>query len=122
MWSFVFFNILLSRDLPSRFSSGSFPESDGMTRNYRNRTDWLTPALALSVWAAHFFLLWAGSSIFPGQPAARWIAAVLTVMVGGTLYWLWRRSQNRSSTSTSGLGLAIAALGVSYGFVPAILA
>ncbi|QWC57018.1 hypothetical protein F7D01_07875 [Erythrobacter sp. 3-20A1M] len=93
-----------------------------MSTDYRNRTDWLTPLLALSVWAAHFSLLWAASSIFPGQLTARWIAAALTAIAGGIIYLLWRQAQSRALTSAPGLGLAIATLGIAFDFAPALLA
>ncbi|UVI39628.1 hypothetical protein [Qipengyuania spongiae] len=90
-------------------------------RDYRNRIDWLTPTLALSIWAAHFSLLWAASSAFPDQPAARWIAAILTVIASGALYWLWRRGAVSSLRSIPGLGLAIASTGIAISLLPAII-
>ena len=90
-------------------------------RDYRNSIDWLTPTLALSIWAAHFALLWAASSAFPDQPTARWIAAILTVIAFGALYWLWRRGAASSLVSIPGLGLAIAAVGIAFSLLPAVI-
>ena len=88
---------------------------------YRNAIDWMTPTLAFCVWAFHFSLLWAASSIFPGQPAARWIAAGLTVPALAAMVWLWRRGEVRSVTSIPGLGIAIATVGIVYDLLPAIV-
>lgn len=90
-------------------------------QDYRNRIDWLTPTLALAVWAAHFSLLWAASSAFPDQPTARWIAAGLTLIAGLALAWLWHRSADRSLRSVPGLGIAIAAAGIGFDFLPALV-
>ncbi|MGB3378050.1 hypothetical protein [Allopontixanthobacter sediminis] len=92
-----------------------------MSRNdYRNSTDLLTPTLALAIWAAHFSLVWAASSIFPDMPAARWIAVLLTIAALAGLVWLWRRSGVRSPTSIPGLGIAIAAAGIAFDLLPAL--
>jgi len=90
-------------------------------RDYRNAIDWLTPTLAFSVWAVHFSLLWAASSIFPGQPAARWIAVGLTVPALAAMVWLWKRGEVGSVTSMPGLGIAIATVGIVYDLLPALV-
>ena len=90
-------------------------------RDFRNAIDWLTPTLALSIWAAHFSLLWAASSIFPGQPAARWIAVALTIPALGAIVWLWRRGGGQSVTSVPGLGIGISAVGIVFSLMPAII-
>ncbi len=92
-----------------------------MAEDFRERIDYQTPALALAVWAMHFSLLWGASSIFPGQPAARWIALVLTIVAAGALFYLWRREKVRSVFSVPGLGIAIAAVSVGYGAMPALV-
>lgn len=89
--------------------------------DYRNETDWITPVLAFVVWTAHFALLWAASSIFPDQPAARWIAAALTVIAFLALLFLWRRGAVTTVASIPGLGLAVAAAGVAFSMIPAII-
>ena len=90
-------------------------------REYRNDIGWLTPTLALCAWAAHFLLLWAASSVLPDQPAARWIAAILTLPALGTLWWLWRRGAVASWASIPGLGIAISATGILFSLLPAIV-
>lgn len=90
-------------------------------RDYHNDIDWLTPALALCIWAAHFLLLWVASSALPDQPAARWIAFALTVPALGAMWWLWRRGAVGSLTSIPGLGIAIAATGIVFSVIPAIV-
>ncbi len=90
-------------------------------RDYRNAIDLLTPTLALAVWAAHFSLLWGASSIFPDQPAARWIAAALTVPALGAMVWLWRRGGVRSVTTVPGLGIAISTVGILFDLLPAVI-
>lgn len=92
-----------------------------MRRDYRNDIDWLTPALAMLVWAAHFSILWAASSIFPDQAAARWIALVFTLIAAAALWWLWRRSDGPPLFSIPSLGLAVAAFGVTLDVLPAII-
>lgn len=88
---------------------------------FRNDIDWLTPVLALALWAAHFSLLWAASSIFPDQAVARWIAVALTVAAFALLWWLWVRSGRVSVTSIPGLGIALAGAGMAFGVLPAIV-
>ena len=88
---------------------------------FRNDIDWLTPVLALALWAAHFSLLWAASSIFPDQAVARWIAVVLTVAAFALLWWLWVRGGRASVTSIPGLGIVLAGAGVAFGVLPAIV-
>lgn len=87
---------------------------------YRNRTDLLTPALALAIWAVHFSLLWAANSVFPDLPLARWIAAFLTLLAAAGLVRLWKRGEVRSVKSVPGLGIAIAAAGVVFDLLPAL--
>lgn len=88
---------------------------------FRNDIDWLTPVLALALWAAHFSLLWAASSIFPDQAAARWIAIALTVAALGILWWIWKRAGRVAATSIPGLGIALAGAGIAFGVAPAII-
>lgn len=90
-------------------------------RDYRNDIDWLTPTLALAVWAVHFLLLWAASIVFPDRPAARWIAAILTLPALGAMWWLWRRGGVASWVSIPGLGIALAVAGILFSLLPAIV-
>ncbi|WP_338242551.1 hypothetical protein [Aurantiacibacter hainanensis] len=92
-----------------------------MDEDFRNRTDYRTLAMALGLWAAHFGLLWVASSVFPDQPAARWIALALTLVAAAGLFWLWRCAGRPPVTSVAGLGLAIAAVGIAYDFAPAVV-
>jgi hypothetical protein len=87
---------------------------------FRNHTDLLTPTLALAIWAAHFSLLWAASSVFPDLPLARWIAVCVTLLAAAGLGWLWKRGGVRSVKSIPGLGIAIAAAGVTFDLLPAL--
>ena len=92
-----------------------------MPSEYTVKHDWLTPMLAFSIWAAHFTLLWSASIVFPGQPAARWIALVLTVLAFAGL-WLVRRRRNVPSFRTvEGLGIAIATVAVAFTAMPGLL-
>jgi len=88
---------------------------------FRNQMDWLTPVQALALWAAHFSVLWAASSIFPDQALARWIAIALTAAALAILWWLWKRAGRVAVTSTPGLGIALAGAGIVFGVVPAII-
>lgn len=80
-----------------------------MPERFSNEQDWFTAIAALVVWTAHFSLLWGASSVFPGQPAARWIALVLTVAAAVALLWLWRRAKMRTWFSVPGLAIGLAA-------------
>jgi len=93
-----------------------------MESGFTNRRDWTTLTLALTVWLAHFTLLWIASIALPTHPGARWIAGALTVVAAGALLYLWRRSGTGSIFTVPGLGVAIAAVGVAYDMLPALLA
>lgn len=92
-----------------------------MGEDFHNRHDWFTLGAAMLVWFLHFNLLWAASSTFPDEPAARWIALALTIVAALALAWLWQRAGRPGIASAAGLGLAIASVGVGYDFVPAII-
>lgn len=85
-----------------------------MSKDFSNKQDWFTATLAFVVWFAHFNLLWAASSIFPGQPLARWIALILTIAAATALFWLWRRADVRTIVSVPGLGIAFAAVASAF--------
>lgn len=92
-----------------------------MDHGFSNKQDWFTAGWALAIWFAHFNLLWAASSTFPGQPMARWLALILTIVAAIILFWLWRRAGNPGIFKVPGLGLALAAMGVAFGAVPAAI-
>lgn len=92
-----------------------------MADRFTNEQDWMNATLALVVWAAHFSLLWAASVVFPGQPAARWLALAFTVAAAAALAWLWRRAQAKSLFSVPGLGIGIAGAGVAFDAIPALI-
>ena len=92
-----------------------------MEKGFTNQRDWLTLSLAMTVWLAHFSLLWIASVALPYHPAARWIAVGLTVVAAGALFYLWHRSGTGSVFTVPGLGLAIASTGVAFGLLPALL-
>jgi hypothetical protein len=92
-----------------------------MASDLSNKHDWLAPALAFSVWAAHFMLLWSASSVFPGQPAAKWIAAALTIFAYGALWWVRRRRGVVGFRSVEGLGVGIATVAVTYTTLAALI-
>jgi hypothetical protein len=90
-------------------------------KGFTNQRDWTTLSLAMTVWLAHFTLLWLASVVFPTHPAARWIAVVFTLVAAGALVLLWRRSDAGSVFTVPGLGIAIASAGTAYGLLPALL-
>jgi MYXO-CTERM domain-containing protein len=92
-----------------------------MAGEFTNKHDWLTISLAMSIWAAHFMLLWSASSVFPGQAAARWIAVALTVAALCGLWLVRRRRGVRGFRSVEGLGIGIATVGVVYTTIPALI-
>ena len=91
-------------------------------KDFTNRRDWLTLTLAMTVWLAHFSLLWVASIALPTHPAARWIAVALTFVAAAALPYLWRRSGTSSIFTVPGLGVAVASAGVAYDMLPALLA
>lgn len=91
-----------------------------MRDTFVNTLDWRTIVAALTIWAAHFMALWSFSSIFPGQPLARWLAAGLTVLAIAALAWLWRR-KGVALRSIPGLGLAISVVSVLFSSLPALV-
>jgi len=88
---------------------------------FTNRHDWFTISLALSIWAAHFMLLWSASSIFPGQAAARWAALALTVLAFGALWQVRRLRKISGFRSVEGLGVGIATVAVAFTAMPAMI-
>ena len=92
-----------------------------MEKGFTNQRDWTTLALAMTVWLAHFSLLWIASVTLPYHPAARWIAGVLTMVAAGALFYVWRRSGTGSIFTVPGLGVAIASAGVAFDLLPALL-
>lgn len=92
-----------------------------MDQGFSNRHDWWTLTAAMAVWAAHFTFLWAASIIFPGQPAARWLALAFTIPAFAALIWLYLRAGRPSIFSTAGLGLAIATAGTLFDAVPPLI-
>lgn len=52
---------------------------------------WLLLLSGLLIWAAHFFLLYAFASIWPGSQTARWLTFAVTagaLAVDGAIMWL----------------------------------
>ena len=92
-----------------------------MPSDFHTRHDWRTLIMALVIWSAHFTAGWTISIIFPGQPAARWIALALSVLAFAALYLLWSRKARPPVRSVAGLGIAISAVGVAFDTMPAIV-
>ena len=92
-----------------------------MPNDYNNRLKLLTPILALTVWAAHFLLLWCASSIFPEQVLARWLAAAFTLIALVALYGIMRWQAVTTVFSIPGLGLALSAVAIVFTALPALI-
>lgn len=92
-----------------------------MQDDFTNRLDLLTPFLALSIWAAHFTLLWSVSSVFPEEPLARWLAAPLTVVALAVLYRIARWRSIETVFSIPGLGLALSTVAVAFTALPVLI-
>jgi len=92
-----------------------------MAHDYSNRLKLLTPVLALSVWAAHFLLLWSVSSVWPEQALARWLAVALTIVAVAALYGIMRWRAVTTVFSIPGLGLALSAFAVVFTAMPALI-
>ena len=88
---------------------------------FTNRTDWFTATAALTVWFAHFMLVWCASVIWPGQALGRIIGVLLTLGAYAVLGVLWRRVRPVSVQSVAGLGLAIATMAITFSCVPALI-
>ena len=56
-----------------------------MAGDFHTRQDWITLALAFSVWFAHFMIVWSISIAFPGMAAGRWLALPVTLAAFGGL-------------------------------------
>ena len=89
--------------------------------SFINRNDWFTAVAALTVWFAHFMLVWCASVIWPGQATGNIVAVLLTLVAYALLFVLWRRVRPVSVQSVAGLGLAIATMAISFSCVPALI-
>ncbi|MXO67472.1 hypothetical protein GRI72_01325 [Altererythrobacter marinus] len=93
-----------------------------MNPQFFNRLDWVVLGGAFAIWAAHFMLAWSISSIFPGQGIVLWLVAALTLASFGALAALWRWRKVEGAASVAGLAIVLAAAGVVYDFLPALMA
>ncbi len=89
--------------------------------SFTNRNDWFTAVAALTVWFAHFMLVWSASVIWPWQVLGNILAVLLTLGAYAGLFVLWRRVRPVSVQSVAGLGLAIAAMAITFSCVPALI-
>lgn len=92
-----------------------------MDERYSEQVNWKAVALALATWAAHFSVLWGASSIFPGLPAARWIALLATIAAAGALVLLWRSVDRGETGSIPRLSIGLASAAIAYGALPALV-
>ncbi|AKM07693.1 hypothetical protein [Pelagerythrobacter marensis] len=93
-----------------------------MNPQFFNRLDWVALGGAFAIWAAHFMIAWSISSIFPDQPIVLWLVAALTLAAFGGLAALWRWRKVEGPASVAGLAIVMAAVGVAYDFLPALMA
>lgn len=86
----------------------------------------------LLIWAAHFFLLYAFASIFPGSDTARWLtiavtlpalAADVTILWLAAVSWVERRPDelDRWILEVGATGAALSLIAVVWQALPAIL-
>ena len=92
-----------------------------MAGDFHTRQDWITLALAFSVWFAHFMIVWSISIAFPGMAAGRWLALPVTLAAFGGLWWLWRRRQDKALTSVSSLSVLIATAAIAFSTLPPLI-
>ena len=95
-----------------------------MADTFEESTDWQGAGWAFAVWAAHFSALWGASSIFPADPAARWIALGATVLALAALALLWRaRVAGRRGEGglVMPLALGLSGLAIAFGGLPAMI-
>ncbi|WP_338445114.1 hypothetical protein V5F89_07910 [Pelagerythrobacter marensis] len=93
-----------------------------MNPHFDNRLDWIALGGAFTVWTAHFMAAWSIGSILPGRPIVLWLTLAITIAALAALAGLWRWRRVRSPVSVAGLAIALAALGVLYDFLPALMA
>lgn len=93
-----------------------------MSAPFENDLDWRALGGAFLVWFVHFMVAWSISSIFPGQTIVLWLTLVLTLAAFAALAALWRWRKVSSVRSFAGLAIALAAVGVAYDFLPALMA
>lgn len=92
-----------------------------METRFSEPIDWKAVAAAFAIWAAHFSLLWAGSSVFPADQAARWIALAGTIAALGALAVLMVRCARTSSAAVPLLACGLSATAVLFGALPALI-
>ncbi len=95
-----------------------------MDRNFSEPTDWVAVSLAFAVWGAHFSVLWAASSVLPGDRAAQGIALGATMAAFAALVWLWRRRAHRAHRGHRAmprLAYELAGVAILFGALPAII-
>ena len=88
---------------------------------FSEKIDWRRVTLGFVAWTVHFSLLWAASSVFPGQLAARWIALAATLGAFIALALLWRGHSQRSHGLVEGLALGLAGTAIGFGALPALI-
>lgn len=93
-----------------------------MSERFDNELDWVALGGAFAIWTAHFMIAWAISSVFPGEGIVLWLTLALTVAALAALALLWRRRKVATVRSVAGLAIGIAAVGVIYDFLPALMA
>ena len=89
---------------------------------------WASLLAPLSVWAAHFTLLWIASSVAPDRPAARIAAATVTLVALALLAWLTRSiaalprddATTRWIRAIGLLAAAVAAISIAWQVLPAL--
>lgn len=92
-----------------------------MDRNFSEPIDWVAVFLAFAVWGAHFSVLWAASSVLPGDRAAQGIALGATMAAFAALAWLWRRRAHRGHQAMPRLAHGLAGVAILFGALPAII-
>ena len=96
-----------------------------MAGMFKETTDWQGAGWAFAVWAAHFSVLWGGSSAFPADPAARWIALIATMLAFAALALVWRvRGAGRKGEGAGAvlpLALGLSAVAILFGALPALV-
>ena len=93
---------------------------------------WIILLGGLTIWAAHFFLLYAFASLFPGRDLARILSLAATLpalAASGWLLWLTARRRQPQASDDFGrwvgnigaLGAALAIVAILWQALPALM-
>lgn len=82
---------------------------------------WILLLGGLTIWAAHFFLLYAFASIYPGRGLARVLSLIATIpALAGSAWLLWFATRKQGGDAFAGWVRKVGALGAALAIVAMI--